>query len=243
MQFIDVVNRILRMNGFIRGDTDPLTNFNNLQHGATMNIAIIAVQNAINDLLADHVLPLERISATITLVDSTIAGVRTYQLATDFAKFWQDQPFFYDSTNNNEIFAYPGGERQLQLDYFDYANTTSQHGYPNWWFWVDAAVATVAFYQNPDSTVAGRALTYDYQKNIMPMVYTDVLPFQQDSQAMAFTELASVRFDAMMKGNQNQDVRRLPSYVAAMAKTMNLINPRKAPRKYGNVYLSRLPGA
>lgn len=236
MLFIDSVNRILRMTGYIRGDTDALTNFSNLQHGATLNVCIIAIQDSINDLVGDQVIPVERVTgAQITLAQT----VRTYSLPADFAKFWQDQAFFYDVTQNNEIFEYPGGERQLQLEVFDYALPARQPGYPSWWYWVDAAVKTVGFFQVPDSTVDGRILTYDYQKSIMPTAYNDVMPFQIDTEAMAFCEMALIRFKTMMDGQVGTDVRRVPAYVASMAKVMNIINPKKVGRKYGNTYLSR----
>lgn len=236
MNFVDCVNRILRMNGIIRGDTDPIVNFQSQQHGATMNVAIIAVQDAINDLLGDEIIPKERGNSSITLVDSVATGVRTYTLAADFAKFWNDQAFFYDVSGNVQIFEYAGGERQLQLDIANYAIPADQHGNPTSWYWVDSPAQTVGFFPNPDSVVAGNQYTYDYQKAMMPSAYNDVLPFHQDTQAMAFTEMASVRFEMLMKGAANVDIRRVPSYVSAKAKTVNLINPKASAQRYGHTY-------
>lgn len=231
MVFVDVVNRILRKDGVIRGDTDALTNFNNLQHGATMNLAIIAVQDALNDLFADQALPVERTQGSITLALNT----RTYTLAT-FDKFWREEaPFFYDATQNTEIYQYPGGEQQLQIDVMDY---TTQYGYPNWWYWDDAASATIGLFQIPDATIAGRVLTYDYLKNTMVQNYNDVMPFQQDKQAYAFTEMALMRFQAMKAGKETADLKRLPAYVTALTKTLNLINPKRQSRRWGSVYVS-----
>lgn len=229
MQFVDVVNRILRKDGVIRGDTDPLTNFNSLQHGATMNLAIIAVQDALNDFFADQSLPVERQQGTITLALNT----RTYSLAAQFDKFWNDVANFYDATQNTLILEYAGGEQQLQLDIQDYK---TQGGYPNWWYWVDASVATIGFYQVPDATVVGRVLTYDYFLNSMVQSYNDTMPFQQDKQVYAFTEMALMRFQAMKAGKEIADMKRQPAYVSAMTKTLNLINPKRQSRRYGCRY-------
>lgn len=232
MQFIDVVNRILRKDGVIRGDTDPLVNFNSLQHGATMNLAIIAVQDALNDFFADLSLPVEKRVGSITLS----SGVRSYPLNPSFDKFWNDVANFYDASQNTMIFEYPGGERQLSIDFQDYK---TELGYPNNWYWQDGtSVPTVSFFQVPGSTLVGRVLTYDYFLNTMVQSYNDIMPFQQDKQVYAFTEMALMRFQLMRAGKETSDIKRVPAYVSAMTKTLNLINPKRNNRRYGSAYIS-----
>src|SRR5262245_61610773 len=104
MQFIDAVNRLLRKQGVIRGDTDPITSFTNLQHGTTTNSAMISIQDALNDLVMADTLPPTRIATgTITLQNT----VRTYALASTFQRFWDDVAFFFDSVANINIYEYP----------------------------------------------------------------------------------------------------------------------------------------
>jgi hypothetical protein len=232
MLFIDAVNRMLRVSGYIRGDTDALTNFAGLQHNATVQQAVIAVQNSLNDIAGGEDLAVERVTATLTLS----ATVRTYALPDDFAQMWQDAPFFYDATANIEIFEYRGGERQLQIDYMDYRDSTKQAGYPNWWYLVDAATKTVGFFQIPTANEDQRVLTYDYEKDVMVSAYNDTLPFQRDAEAMAFVEMAQVYFEAIKAGQAATDVRRLPTYVSAMAKCLRLMREKKPAQRYGYAY-------
>ena len=46
---LKLVNRIFRLNAIIRGDNDPITSFSDVQHNASTQLAIIAVQDEIGD--------------------------------------------------------------------------------------------------------------------------------------------------------------------------------------------------
>ena len=71
MIFLDAVNRIMRITGIIRGDVDAITTFSDLQHGASINLAMIAVQDTFTDLMAFYDFPAERASGSITLLNGT----------------------------------------------------------------------------------------------------------------------------------------------------------------------------
>ena len=46
MNFLGAVTRVMRINGILRGDTDAPTTFSDLQHGATIQLAQIAIQRS-----------------------------------------------------------------------------------------------------------------------------------------------------------------------------------------------------
>ena len=149
--FLDAVNRILRTNGIIRGDDDEVTTFNDIQHNATLNLAKIAVQDELVEFVADRLIPLEQTTGTM----SVSSGVRTYTLASDFVQFY-GHPLFYDSTNNRQLYEYPGGEEALRLQIFNYKTVS---GDPSYWYFVGASTNQVGFYQVPN---AAKSYSYDY---------------------------------------------------------------------------------
>jgi len=230
--FLQAVNRVLRISGIIRGDTDPVALFSDLQHGATLNIAILAIQSTLTDLTAYYEFPKERTSGSITLATNT----RTYALAADFVQFWNNPGFFYDATQNFTILEFGGGEQRLARVIFDYK---TQYGYPNEWYYVDGDTKQVGFYQVPDASVNGRILTYDYEKDVIPLVETDVMPFIRDIEVFAFCELASVKFNAMFSQQPKQpglDIQKDPNYVSARASLLKLIRPTKPSKRYGRSF-------
>ena len=110
MVFLDAINRVMRLNGIIRGDTDLITTFSDTAHNASLNIAIVAIQDELGDLVADKLIPYEKGSSTITLV----SGTRTYTLASDLTRLYA-VPKFYDSVNNRMIYEYSGGQERQGL--------------------------------------------------------------------------------------------------------------------------------
>jgi hypothetical protein len=100
MTFIEAVNRIFRLNGLIRGDTDPITSFTQTQHNASMTVAKIAVQDELIDLVSSRMIDYERTSGTLTMV----AGTRVYDLPTDFRSF--EFPWFRNSSTRY-LYEYP----------------------------------------------------------------------------------------------------------------------------------------
>ena len=90
MDFISAVNRMLRHNGLIRGDTDPLVTFADTSHNSTSQLAQIAVQSEIAELSSRGLLPYQHtIQATLSMVTST----RSYALPAAFIQLWGNPPF------------------------------------------------------------------------------------------------------------------------------------------------------
>lgn len=230
--FLGAVNRILRIAGIIRGDVDAIQSFSDLQHGATIQLAVIAVQDTMTDLMAFYDFPQERASSSITLA----TGTRTYALAADFVQFWQDNQFFYDTTDQNHIFEYPGGERQLAQSIFRYQSDT---GSPTYWYYVEGATKQVGFYQTPDSTYNGRVLTYDYEKDVIPVNSSDPMPFMRDIESNTFCQLAAIRFQSLFTANPKElpaPVETTPQYINSRSTLLKLINPKVPDKYYGAVY-------
>lgn len=236
MTLLECVNRILRMNAIIRGDTDPVVTFSDTAHNASLNIAIIAVQNELIRLVAKRLIPKERsTSGSISFVTNT----RTYDLASDFIRFY-GTPHFYNATQNRQIYEYPGALQKLQTDIFNYE---TQYGHPNWWYWepVDSTNKKVGFFTVPSSSENGQAWTYDYEASVMVSSASDNLPFHNDEESYTFSEMASRRFKFMFEDVKNQsDVQAIldadTSYKSATATLYQLLNGQNAAKSYGAVY-------
>jgi hypothetical protein len=232
MTFVDSVNRILRITGVIRGDTDAISTFSDLQHGATLNLCIIAIQDTLTDLMAFYDFPTERTSSSITFV----TGTRAYSLPSDFVQFWKSNQFLYDATGSNYIYEYPGGEKALAASIFTYKSDT---GSPNWWYYIEGSTKQLGMYQIPDSTFNGRTVTFDYEKDIVPILATDTMPFIRDIETNSFCQLAAIRFQAMFNANPKEPsapIESHPQYINSRSTLLSLINPSKANKYYGAVY-------
>lgn len=233
VSFLQAVNRVLRIGGLIRGDTDTIATFSDVQHGSSMNLAIIAIQSTLTDLTAYYDFPQERTSATLTWQ----TGVRTYTLASDFVQFWNEPAFFYDSVQNNEIMEYDGGERQLARDIPTYQ---TQSGSPSAWYYSEGATKQIGFYSVPDASVNNRVISYEYEKDVIPLVATDNLPFIRDIEAFKFCDLATVKFNSLFTQLPKQpsaDIAKDPTYITARATLLKLIRPGKPSHRYGPKYL------
>ena len=84
MNLLEAVTRILRQNAILRGDTDAPASFSDTNHNASMQLAIMAIQDEVAYLVADKLIPYEKTSDTITLSPST----RTYSLDSTFVNFY-----------------------------------------------------------------------------------------------------------------------------------------------------------
>ena len=233
MTLLECVTRILRSNGIIRGDTDAPTAFTDTNHNASMQLAIVAVQDELANLVADKLVPYEKTSATISLATST----RTYALETDFINFY-GFPHFYDSTDNRMIPMYPGGQEALQLANQQYLTQT---GTPTWWYWEPATTKKVGFYLVPDSTLNGRSLTYHYEKSVYVSSASDTMPFHNNEEANTFSQMAGRRFKFMFEDVDNkQDIVGIldndVSYRAARGTLIRLMRGTNAPGYYGAAY-------
>lgn len=233
MNFLECVTRILRNNAILRGDTDAPASFSDTNHNASMQLAIVAVQDELTDLTANKLIPYEKTSGTITLSN----GTRTYALDTGFINFY-GFPSFYDSTGNRLISEFPGGQENLMVSDFQYASRT---GTPNWWYWEPTTTRKVGFYNVPDSTWNGRQLTYQYESSVYVDEATDTMPFHNNEEANTFALMAGRRFKFMFEDVQNKgDIQSIlendVSYRTAKATLLRLIRGSNAPGYYGPQY-------
>lgn len=236
MTFIEAVNRILRLNAVIRGDTDTVTTFSDTAHNASLNLAVVAVQDELTRLIADKLITKERsTSGSITLTTNT----RTYDLASDFIGFW-GVPHFYNSTSNRQIYEYPGGLEKLQVEIY---NFQTQYGQPNW-FYFEPANSTnkkVGFFQVPSSAENGNVWTYDYEASVMVSSASDNLPFHTSEENYSFVGMCSRRFKYLWADVKSElDIQAVldkdVSYRSYFATLMKLLKGRNDRASYGNVY-------
>lgn len=232
MTFLECINRILRTCAILRGDTDPITTFSDVQHNASLNLAIVATQNELTRLIADRLIPAERqTSGVVTLVAST----RTYALASDFLRFY-GFPHFYDSSANRQIYEWPGGLEALQIEIYTYATDT---GDPNWWYWEPTSTKKVGFFQVPQS---GGSLAYEYEGSVLVDAVADTMPFHNDEENYMFVDMASRRFKFMWEDVKNElDIQGVlekdTTYRSSKAMLISLIKGKKPVRSYGNQYV------
>lgn len=230
MNFIDAVNRILRINGMIRGDTDILLTFSDTNHNSTFQLAQIAIQDEISELSSRGLLPYQHTAqASISLVN----GTRTYSFPSGFIQMWGDPPFFFDTVGQFQLFEYPGGEDQLRNDVVLYRTQT---GTPLWWYLELGTTQKVSFYPVPDSTVDGRSLTYDYSASVNVLNATDPLPVPTTDQQYAFCDVAQRRFKFIFEGKTDLPLDQDPMYREARARLYALIKGKQPSTKYGYVY-------
>lgn len=228
--FLDAVNRVLRENRLITGDDDAVTTFTDTQHAGNISDARIAIQNELSALIADKMIDLEFVSASIT----TSNGVRTYALPTDFIRFAWDA-FFYKASSNRIITEYPGGQERLRKEIYDYR---SQDGEPSWWYWEPSTQKKIGFFQVPDGAYT---YTYDYQRSVYVTLATDEMPFHNQEEADMFCKMAAIRFKYIGAGLANVGVQmemdQSPSYKSAKATLYNLLRPMQPRKSYGRVYV------
>lgn len=227
MTFLGAVNRVLRASGILRGDDDTITTFSDTQHNAALNLAIIAVQSELGEMVSDRVIPYERASGTI----NTVAGTRAYALAADFVRLYGQHPFFYDATNNTQIYEWPGGFDNLRHTIYTYATDA---GYPSWWYGEETTTKQVAFYQVPNEALT---LTYDYEKDVSVTVAADTMPFHSDMEANAFVDMVVPHFKLLLTRQSTAGLREDQSYVVAKARLANMMKPRNPYKRYGARYV------
>ena len=167
MDFLGAVNRILVNNFILKGDDDLINTFSDLQHEATIRVARNSVTTELNSLLSEFPIPYEKASSTLV----TVASQRIYTLASDFVRFWGNNPFFYLSTDANErLYEWPGGEDKLRQTHLLYL---TEEGDENWWYWNDNTTKQVALFQIPDGV---KTYNYDYEKDVAVVNSTDTIP-------------------------------------------------------------------
>lgn len=232
MTFLDCVNRILRIEGFIRGDSDPLSSFTDTAHSSSSSLAQIAIQDEISELSSRGLLPYQHVEdATITLV----AAQRKYNLPANFVQMWGEPAFFFDVLSNNQILEYQGGENRLRNDIQTYK---TDPGYPMWYYFPLGTTRTVAFYPVPDTARAGFVFDYDYSGSANVAVETDTIPLTTTDQQYAFADMAGRRFRYIYQGKRSEELDKDPMYMSARSRLFALLKNRQAATKYGSVYVA-----
>lgn len=226
MNFLSAVTRVMRINGVIRGDTDAPTTFSDLQHGATIQIAQIAIQDELNELVADTVIPYEhKGTGSIT----TAAGTRSYSLASDFVRFY-GKPSLYDSTSNNRIYEIAGGEAVLMNADFQYKTTQTN---PIGFYFDQTTTKKIALYPVPSEV---KTYTYDYEYDVSVTNSTDTIPFHSEAEAQAFCRMAARRFKYLFEQADMNGLSQDAERTSAKATLINLIKGTAAPKQYAAVY-------
>ena len=232
MNFLAGVNRILRDNGIIRGDTDPLLTFSDTNHNSTSQLAQMAIQTEITELTSRGLLPYQhKINGSITI----LTGQRTYALASDFIQLWGKVPFFYDAVSQYTILEYPGKEDQLRLDIQTYR---TDPGYPLWYYFELGTTQQVSFYPVPAVAYNNLALIYDYSASSNVVVEGDTLPLQTVDQNYAFVDMASRRFKFKYEGKVDVPVDSDPVYRECRARLFSLMGWKQPPKMYGKTYVA-----
>ncbi len=230
MQFIDAVNRILRINGIIRGDTDVLVTFSDTAHNSSSQLAQIAVQDEISELSGRSLLPYQhKTNGSLTMATST----RTYSLPSDFDQMWGRPPFFYDSVAQFQIFEYPGGENSLRNSILTYRTDA---GYPLWFYFELGTTQQVSFYPVPDAQRNGLVLSFDYSATVNVVNSTDPIPLPTTDQQYAFAMMAARRFKFLFEGRVDEPVENDPVYREARSRLFALIKGKQPATYYGSVY-------
>jgi len=224
---LEAVNRIFRTNGIIKGDDDAITTFSDVAHNAATQLAIIAAQDELNDLVSDNVIPYEVTQGTIT----TTASTRTYALASDFVRFYGHSRL-YRAAANRPLYEWPGGRESLMHTFWTYE---TEQGEPNWWYLEPTTTKRIGLYQVPN---AAYIYTYDYEKSVAVSVASDVLPFHSDPEAQAFTQAAGRRFKALFEENSDPAsfILKDPTYTTARTRLMGLMKGRNPYTRYGALY-------
>lgn len=230
MTLLEAVNRIFRLNAIIRGDNDPITSFSDVQHNASVQLAVLAVQDELGDLVSDRLISNEKASDTVT----TVAGTRTYALNTRFVRFY-GTPHFYISVGNRQVFEYPGGRERLQLEIPNYQTVSGQ---PNWWYWDPTTSKTIGLYQVPDAVYS---MAYDYEQSVMVDDAADTMPFHNDEENFAFCQMAARRFKFMFEDVKGaEDIQAIldndTSYRRAKGRLSAFLRGQNPTRRYSFVY-------
>ncbi|MCP5005383.1 MAG: hypothetical protein GY941_15820 [Planctomycetes bacterium] len=227
MNFLAAVNRVLVNNFIIRGDDDEITAFTSTQHAGMIRIARNAITTELNSVLSVFEIPYEKAEGSIT----TEASERIYALPVNFVRFYGTNPFLYLSTDHNQLLEeYKGGEDKLRRHDLTYR---TNEGVENWWYWNPSTVKSIALYQVPDGI---RTYNFDYEKSSGVSESTDVLPFVQEAEAEAFTDMASRRFKYIVEDVNLADIDKDVEYMRHASTLMNFLafkNPRKG---YGSDY-------
>ena len=226
MTFLQAVNRVLRSAAILRGDDDEVSTFSDVQHNAALNLAIVAIQSELADLMADRMISYEKTSGSIV----TVSGTRTYAVAADFVRFYGQRPFLYNATDNLAMYEYNGGVDSLRHDILDYQ---TQAGSPHHWYWEDTTTKKIGLFPVPNSA---ETWAYDYEKDVSVTASSDTLPFHNEMEAQAFCDMATPHFKLLLTRQDTGALAQNASYTMAKARLSGLLRPTEPNNRYGSVY-------
>lgn len=231
--FLEGINRVLRVNGFLGDDDDDLTSFTTTQHQASLNIAKIAIQTTLTSLISDQMIPYEEAETTLTYVTSQ----RTYDLASDFVRFSGKEAYLAEMDGTEissfRVFKYKGGEDRLRRTIHNYRDTEGQ---PIWWYWVNATTKKIGFYPVPDSNQNGKELKYFYEKDVSVSIASDTLPLQNTMEFDAFTNMAARTMKYIFESLPAQGLESDIVYSEAKSTLAQLMRPDNPSTRYGFLY-------
>lgn len=232
--FLYIVNRVLRQNSIITGDDDDIESFADLQHRASIQLAQIAVQTTLTELVSDRLIPFEEADATITMVQ----GQRIYDLADDFIRFVDESPFFLeldtsDNSANRFMVRYPGGEEQLKREILDYRE---QPGTPSYFYEMSGTTKRIGVFHIPDANYDTVKFRYTYEKSVYPQIEADLMPFVTIQEIDTFGDMASRRFQFMFTKIPMEGLEQDIIYKTAKTSLINLLKPIYSTTTYGFSY-------
>lgn len=210
---IDGVNEVLKRTGVIAGDSGSLTILTDSARQRSIDVAVQAINEGIDELLntGDVASPLEQAESTITLLQDT----RAYSLASDLAILRFP---FVDKTNTQFITEYPGGYNQMLIDDPEQDDT----GLPLW-----AAIrptdGKLYLDRAPTSDDAGKVYTYQYDRDTALTLVTDAMPFSD----LVFRAMVPAWVQLWKREIRNEfDEELFNASIGRASRTINQMQPR-----------------
>lgn len=235
--FVDAVNRVMRLEGILRGDDDNISDFTSTQHAASIEFAKIAIQDELGWLSYQVDLPYEQTTGTVTLGTDT----RLASMPTDFLRFTDEAKLYpLDASSDVEGDWIPKAEesyvRRMNPSY------ESVGGTPSWFYFVGGTTTQIGFYPVPQSSNNGKVYKFWYDKSTDVTTSTDTIPFIKTGEYNAFTEAAARKFKFIRLGPQERDalfpngIERDPVLEGKRAAVIRLLLPNKPSERYGRRY-------
>lgn len=164
---LNAVNEIFKRVGLTAGDAGLLTSLTDSARQVSVDQAIQAVNEVIDELYSttNIALPNEQAESFITLA----TGTRAYSLASDLSQLrWP----LRDKTNSQRIFEFPGGYNALlELDI-----EQDDTGLPHYGA-IRPTDGKLHLDRAPTSVDNGKVYTYQYDKNTALSAAADTVPF------------------------------------------------------------------
>lgn len=235
MNFLEGVNRVLRLEAVLQGDDDDLTSFSLTQHAATSSLAQLAIQAQLADLVSDGFIDYEDAQSTFVTTNLT----RTYTLASDFQRM---QELFMEELDSSSeasgtrVVHYPGGEAQLRADFPRYQEDT---GRPIYFYLTGGTSKTIGLMPVPTDTYTYR---YYYEKDVSVSAASDTLPFVNEIEAQTFIHMCARHFKYLKASSAVREqlfpagIAADPVILHARATLVGLLYGLPKRRKYGKRY-------